>query len=718
MSLPFVTGQIPQAADFNDLATKENLSQAVIDASDQLSGYTQSAQASADLAAQNSQIAQSAANNAGTASNIYLTVSAAQVAITAGTIPNNGLFGVNSSLPNNYIDQYQNVSGTATATGKSYPSSTYVASLASQTTALNNVVNVAGAGHLTGWQMLLTDITGNAGLLGVDDGGGVFIPGVNGNVQSYLSCLYSNSLSATVSGYHYVFLTGDGKTAVAAIDSNGYLWLAGMASSVQTTIANIISGASTSLLRPDGTGKNALYSSQLSTTPLWSYFPVVSAQNVTTTGISFTYNMAGTLKTALIPTIAVNNSESIREINSTSLTMDFFAGRGQSLRVGAYGSTISPIASMIGNCLMFSGAGKDRGASIDGPVTDATLGALCDGYIIANRNNCQIPAVVTILSKNQSRGTTLPIIVSRMDAHASYAYNSLAKGTQVYIDGITAFTSFCSRATSIGKLPICKLIGFTHGEADSNVTGLASGTYLGYLTQWANDTQSDMMAISGQTYLPWLDVDQLGSLTNTSVISGVTQSGYTVAIDQWMFTKTRAEAFMSVPKWYLNRLYPYDQLHLINLGYLILGEYQGLAEDWTIYNRTDNPSGTKFTPVQPVSISKTNATTFNITFSSPYGLPLQIKSVGGLMAPNLGCKLLNGSANIVSASQTSNFVFTFVTDVAPTVGDYFSFGCNSTDNGVNSYPMINIFDTSTTVSRYDPTFTMLNPCVVSQIAVI
>lgn len=227
-----------------------------------------------------------------------------------------------------------------------------------------------------------------------------------------------------------------------------------------------------------------------------------------------------------------------------------------------------------------------------------------------------------------------------------------------------------------------------------------------------------MMARSGQTEKPWLDVDQVGSLTNTTVINGITQRGYVVAIDQWEFTKERNEAFMSIPKWLLNRLYPQDLLHLTGLGYRILGEYHGLAEDWTIYDRVNNPSGAKFKPVQPVSIVKVNATTFDITFSSPYGKPLQVKPVNGITAPNLGIDLQNGSANVVSVTQQSDFVFRVVTDVAPAVGDYFRLGCTATDNGANSYPLINIFDTTTTVSRYDPNFVMVNPCAISRIAVI
>ena len=120
---------------------------------------------------------------------------------------------------------------------------------------------------------------------------------------------------------------------------------------------------------------------------------------------------------------------------------------------------------------------------------------------------------------------------------------------------------------------------------------------------------------------------------------------------------------------------------------------------------------------QPLELTN-NATTFDITFYSSYGRPLTIKPINGITAPNLGFDLQNGSANVTSVTQQGDFVFRVVTDVAPAVGDYFRLGCTATDNGANSYPMINIFDTTTTVSRYDPSFVMVNPCAISRIAVI
>ncbi|ATN93649.1 tail fiber protein [Pseudomonas phage VW-6B] len=643
----------------------------------------------------------------------------AQQAIDAGT-ETRRFFTVWSSLSRFWTEKYENVNGIATPTGERLPNSELVEYLSPIVEYLNLVVPSTQANKIQGYHILATDVSGKVGLYGVNDNGGFEVCGVEGSIQDYLLNLVSNAFSSKITGYQYIWLTADKKTAVAAIDDNGYLWLAGMDEPVQTAIANAGGKGAERLSRPDGTGKIALFATEDDTAPLWAKSPVVSAEKVTDSGISFVYNESGVLKSALIPIMPLQNSatETIREINNASQEMHAHVGRGQSLSVGANGGAVAALSELFGYCLMFSGAGKDRGAGIDGDVTDESLGALCDARIINFRNNSQVPAAQTVLLNHLSRSAPMPIIVTRLDSRGGFNYSQLKKGTQPYIDGMTSFDAFCNRAESIGKKPMCKVIKITHGEADANKATLQFGEYKGYLVEWADDTQHDMMARSGQQAKPSIEIDQVGSLTNTTVINGITQRGYVVAIDQWEFTKERAEAFMSIPKWLLNRLYPQDFLHLTGLGYRILGEYHGLAEDWTIYDRVNNPSGAKFKPVQPETIERINATTFDITFSSPYGLPLQVKAINGITAPNLGCDLQNGSANVLSAVQRSDFVFRFTTDVEPAGSDYFRFGCNATDNGTNSYPLINIVDTSTRVSRYDPALVLINPCAISRIAVI
>ncbi|MCO7512411.1 hypothetical protein NJH77_24490, partial [Serratia fonticola] len=90
----------------------------VADRIDELVGASQNAIESAEIAA-------SAAENVLFLSHLYTSVTEAQVAITAGTIPNGALFNVSvpvSSTPPRLADQYKNVDGVATLTGQTVAS--------------------------------------------------------------------------------------------------------------------------------------------------------------------------------------------------------------------------------------------------------------------------------------------------------------------------------------------------------------------------------------------------------------------------------------------------------------------------------------------------------------------------------------------------------------------------------------------------------------------
>lgn len=256
-----------------------------------------SAAASETSSAEAAAAAALSAQNAAITANVYPSKAAAQSAIDAGIIPPDSIFNVIGSTQANFVDQFQNVGGVATPTGKSSPASEYVAELSNTVDKLNfitsyisSIVPREQANKISGYQFIVTYFPGTTGLLGINDNGGLEIPGVIGNVQDYMTNLVSETFSSKVSGYQYVWLTEDKKTAVAAIDDNGYFWLAGMTEPVQTAIANAGGGGAERLIKPDGTGKIALFASESDSTPLWDYYPVASAEKVTNTGISFIYN--------------------------------------------------------------------------------------------------------------------------------------------------------------------------------------------------------------------------------------------------------------------------------------------------------------------------------------------------------------------------------------------------------------------------------------------
>lgn len=567
---------------------------------------------------------------------------------------------------------------------------------------------------LKGWSSVFTDISGRLAYFGSTKGGGFRIAGITHDVQTYLKHLVSSVVSDKIkSKYLHIEFAGSLKHVSRYVDNRLHTYFPYMnGRSLQEVIAELqenTGGTSDRLVRPDGNGNLALYPSSAAAAPLWNYAPVIAGQKITDTGIAFTFDDGDGVKSAVTPIAAVIGTERVRELEAAAREMHYLAGLGQSLRCGGGGVGLTQGADpeLFGRCLMFSGAGRDRGATVpvDGDVTDERLGSLTDPYIIGSRNNCQVPAAQKILRMHRDAGiakSAWPLIVTRLDGKPGTAYAGLKKGTQPYTDGMTTFDAFCRRAEGVGKIPICKVIGITHGEADSDSPNTLRGVYKGYLNEWINNQQADRMARSGQTETPWIDIDQMGSLTNRN-----SATGEFVAIDQWELTRERDDAFLSVSKWLLNRKGRKDKLHLLDKYYLVLGEYHGMAEYSVLYEKKG-----KWQTVQPVSAVMINETTAEITFTSPLGKALQEYYDAGI-APNLGCDLQNGSANVISAAQSGDFKFRFVTDKPPSVGDYFRFGFNAEDGA----PLVNIADTSTEKSIYVSNFTLIQPCALSRILV-
>ncbi|HBT4746349.1 TPA: hypothetical protein MB334_003039, partial [Klebsiella pneumoniae] len=314
---------------------------------------------------------------------------------------------------------------------------------------------------------------------------------------------------------------------------------------------------------------------------------------------------------------------------------------------------------------------------------------------------------------------------SRIDAKSGTAYSGLKKGTEPYQWGITAFTSFCDRVLAMGKIPVSCSITIVHGEADAAIV-TALGQYKASLNEWVNDEFYDRLAILSargvtQTIPQVAYIDQMGSRVKTD-----TQRGDLIAFDQLAISNERADVVMIGPKFHLNRKYHVDIQHLNNVGYAVMGEYQGEAEAWMHKERVAG-TNVKWKPVQPVSLVKTGLQ-LDVTFSSPMGLPLKINTKYGT-APNLGADLENGSTTITNAVQVSDFVFRFMLAAEPDAGEYLRFGFNATDAATVpsvaggstmvawQFPLVCISDTSTKVSKSDPNFVLEHFCCLSRIAI-
>lgn len=642
----------------------------------------------------------------------------AQQAIDAG-IETRRFFTVWSSLSQFWTEKYENVNGIATPTGETLPSGAYIEKVDKELRFLKFIFPQEQANKLSGYQFMITDVSGKKGLLGMNDDGGIEVAGMQGELQSYLNNLVSSSFSGKISGYQVFIFAQDLKTALFAIDDDGGCWLPGMSEPVQDAIG----ATGPALVRPYN-GVPALFADSNAAKPIWDRTPVVSATPITRDGVVFIFDDDTILKTGLIPVRYPANRVygELREIPVSGDEMHLTHSQGQSLLVGGgvRVSEFNPVYA--GHVLTFSGAGQDRGAGVpsDGPVSDSTLAGFMDAEPLPYRQSCMAPALYHIAKRHLERGVlpeNLPIMVTRMDARSGTGYAGLKRGTQPYIDGLTSCQAFVNRARAIGKKPIVKCRGITHGQDDAGSgTVTEFGDYFAMLEEWVNDSNEDFMAITGQTETIIWDIDQMGGWIRTVwPPTGRTVYGDIVSIDQWEFSLSRPDVIMSHTQFPLNRMFPLDFQHLTNIGYALQGEYQGQARDFTIYD----PAGSRWKPVQPETITRINENTFDIGFHSPFGGALRFNtSVGS--APNSGIDLGLASVNVTSVTQRADKVFRVVTDAPPAAGDWFRFGFNATDertiNGVTFiHPLVNISDDSQVQSEYVAGLKLTNWCVLSRI---
>lgn len=218
--MSFVDGEIPKAAKFNDLATKADLADAVTAKITELSGYQIAASASADVAAQNSQVAQNAmaasqlaAANAQSISDggtTYATSAAGLAATTSGQyfrVPQ----GTSSETSFIY---YLNNAGVALAVAQQVGSA-----------ALNARFNLSTSKLISSTQ----DSTGLPTLV-QDELGGLYLPGSTETVQAQLSRLKKNSSP-------YLNLMSDSNSAVFNVaDEMGGISIPDLPGTIQSNI--------------------------------------------------------------------------------------------------------------------------------------------------------------------------------------------------------------------------------------------------------------------------------------------------------------------------------------------------------------------------------------------------------------------------------------------------------------------------------------------------
>lgn len=173
------------------------------------------------------------------------------------------------------------------------------------------------------------------------------------------------------------------------------------------------------------------------------------------------------------------------------------------------------------------------------------------------------------------------------------AYSGLAKGTNPYQNGISSAGQLDApailHATGALRAPA---VWAVHGESDMN-----SLTYQADIRQWQVDYETDLKAVTGQSgTIPMLHSQPSCWTHPNNTNSATGRSPYAIAAEAKLNpTKT----LLVGPKYFLT--YTANDIHLTNSGYRLFGEYYGKAHFQHVVQ------GTQWTPLRPLSVTRTNA---------------------------------------------------------------------------------------------------------------
>ncbi|MGL6191417.1 MAG: sialidase family protein [Serratia nevei] len=153
----------------------------------------------------------------------------ASAAIASGEIPNDAFFFLWSNDEKTIADQYQNLNGVATPTGKSIKSGDYIDSIGKLVSDFKEIVSYS---NVTSRTDLLEFKDKNGNLYArFDENAELWLTGLNSSVQSLLSSIFSSDCRDLIN-----FKDIDGNT-YAKIDKNGGLWLVGLNKPVQELLS-------------------------------------------------------------------------------------------------------------------------------------------------------------------------------------------------------------------------------------------------------------------------------------------------------------------------------------------------------------------------------------------------------------------------------------------------------------------------------------------------
>ncbi|MEY8185554.1 hypothetical protein AB9C95_11185 [Serratia marcescens] len=711
----------------------------------------------AEGVAENAVIASGAADRAEAAAEIaqsgadaYPDAATAQAAIDAGT-ETRRYFSVRSTISTQWVDEYENVNGVATPTGRYLSNGKYVDEIAasvisllaslmetnkrtaalrqyqseqwqwtvesalgpSQTAmALDNDFGLWLAGlkssiqdyveqlipknianRYQNMQFVLVAKNGVDGLLTINDNGDVRVVGMDDVLQDRLESICSTNFSRRIVGFQYVIFAKDLTSALFAIDDDGGVHIPGIDGPLQDNLGESLASIKTVNGVPAAAWRGEV---------VWSERPVLTAQKLTSTGFIFSYAPGG----EAIAGNGVKYEPSIREMPIDANEVEGGGSGGQSLNTPKDGAGINIVnrdPAFRGRAL--AGAnGKPEGGGMT-PVSEQDKATLNDMSYQSYRQGNILPMYNALLHANPGN----QVFIHAPFAAGGRSFAEISKGTIPYQNSLDLVRLGKNAADGVGKRYTFKFMTFEHGETD-NDSSQNPGDYLAKMTPYFSGLQVDFKAITGQTDNFLEVVGQVGSRINTKnqqvddqgnpIGEPVVVQSYSVAAtDQLTYVRQNAtKAIMYGPKYPLNWLFNDETLsHLNAAGKVLQGEYAAQAIYWHLYEPAKK--GT-WTGLKARSLSVNNST-IDVVFDVPYP-PLVIDTTTIADCPGQGFSLQDASAAVHSVAVVAPNTIRLTLSQAPAMSDHLLIGFTNTVPAVKDfvYPLVCLRDSSTQTSRW------------------
>jgi len=647
--MSFVDGEIPLAAKFNDLATKDDLSAAVTAKIGELSGYQTAAGVSADLASQNSQtaqnamlLAQTAAVNAQSISDggaTYATSAAGIAGTTSGQyfrVPQ----GTGSATSFIY---YQNNAGVASPVAQQAGQAAMDAATA-QVNALNLILGLVTP---PGYKIVFNDNTGSFSVAITDTGvlqaGNAAI--TLANISSLITSLASIN-SAVIGGV--TMGTDPQNNALTIYDALYQICVqvssTGALSAGTATVNNL--AAVNSLLLPDGTTVGSTLPSGFVAgfvDTLYQLSAGMKSDGTWAMGSGSAVNLTVTnLTAANISSPALTGASTPKTLKKLLADIVHIVSYGQSLSCGINGMPLQTTSALY-NAIKFNGGVRAQ-----------------DGGSVSSANHASFqPYIETFATTPDGDG-----------------YETLLGGCIKMLYDLTVKENYGFTNTSM------KVLGSAPGEGGQQISSLSQypGTYMqrvkddltygyslaqaggktyeplamlwiqGEANQAAGTTASDYITAFGSM------MTQINSFATTVMGSAFTFPVFTYQFASWMnwtvnttypviplalssLASTRSDVVLATAIYMLPY---YDKAHLTGPGYKIFGAYQGLAIKRTILD------GVKFTPLQPID-HLVQGNLITTRFNPVGGLVLDTSIISD--PGNYGFSLVDSSGSSLSISS-------------------------------------------------------------------